>query len=131
VKLLIDNNLPPRLARGLAGLFEGEHEIQHIRARFGTGSLPDEEWIEAIGKDGGWSVLSGDRRIASKRPSRELFLRNNLVGFFPLPAVMKMPLFGMTARILTLWPVIEATTRTMDSGCFEIGVKTNRLRPIG
>lgn len=131
MKLLVDNNLPPRLARGLAGFFENEHHVEHIKDKFGTGGLPDEEWIVAIGREGGWSVLSGDRRIASKRPSRELFLRNGLVGFFPLPAVMGMPLTGMAARILTIWHVMEATTRAMESGCFEVGVKSNRLRPIG
>jgi len=71
VKLLVDNNLPPRLGRGLAALFHGQHHIEHIRDKFGTGSLPDETWIEALGKEGGWCVLSGDRRIATKRPSRE------------------------------------------------------------
>lgn len=56
------------------------------------GGLPDEEWIEALGREGGWSVLSGDIRIAKKRPSRDLFLRANLTGFFPLSAMMALPL---------------------------------------
>src|SRR3546814_14874182 len=79
VKLLVDNNLPPRLGRGLAALFEGEHHVVHIRDKFGTGSLPDAEWIERLGKEGGWSVLSGDRRIAKQKPSRALFLRAGLI----------------------------------------------------
>src|SRR3546814_13486053 len=78
----------------------GEHHVVHIRDKFGTGSLPDAEWIERLGKEGGWSVLSGDRRIAKQKPSRELFLRAGLIGFFPLPAVMQLKLHGMTARIL-------------------------------
>lgn len=70
MKLLVDNNLPPVLGRGLGALFHGQHHVEHIRDKFGTGSLPDETWIEALGKEGGWCVLSGDRRIATKRPSR-------------------------------------------------------------
>lgn len=112
-------------------VFEGRHRVEHIRDKFGTGSLPDEDWIAALGKEGGWCVLSGDRRIASKRPSRELFLRSNLVGFFPLPAVMDLPLTGKAARILTLWPVLETTAATMDRGCFELGIRGAKLRPIG
>lgn len=131
MKLLVDNNLEPRLARGLAALFEGQHEIRHIRDKFGTGSLADEEWIERLGREGGWSVLSGDRRIAKCRPSRDLFNRAALVGFFPLPAVMELALPARTARILTLWTLMETTTRTMDRGCFELGIKGSRLRPIG
>lgn len=131
MKLLVDNNLPPALGRGLGALFEREHLVQHMRDKFGTGSLPDADWIEALGREGGWCVLSGDRRIATKRPSRELFLRANLIGFFPLPAVMALPLNGIAARVLTIWPVLEATERTMTRGCFEVGIKGTRLRPIG
>ena len=131
MKLLVDNNLPPVLGRGLGALFLGQHHIEHIRDKFGTGNLPDETWIEALGKEGGWSVLSGDRKIATKRPSRELFLRANLIGFFPLPAVMALQLSSLAARVLTLWPVLVAAERTMDRGCFELGIKGARLRPIG
>ena len=130
MKLLVDNNLAPRLGRGLGALFDGIHEVVHIRDKFGTGSMPDEAWIEALGKEGGWSVLSGDRRIATKRPSRELFLKSNLIGFFPLPAVTRLPLTAMTARVLTIWPVIVTTAGAMDRGCFEVGIKSSRLRPI-
>lgn len=131
MKLLVDNNLPPVLGRGLGALFQGRHQVEHIRDRFGTGSLPDATWIAALGKEGGWCVLSGDRRIATKRPSRELFLRANLIGFFPLPAVMALPLHGIAARILTLWPLLETTGQIVDRGCFELGIKGTRLRPIG
>src|SRR3546814_3383929 len=84
--------------------------------KFGTGSLPDAEWIERLGKEGGWSVLSGDRRIAKQKPSRELFLRAGLIGFFPLPAVMQLKLHGMTARILLAWPAITIMSETIAQG---------------
>lgn len=83
MKLLVDNNLSPRLAEGFASIFKNQHQIDHIKAKFGTGSLPDETWIERLGAEGGWCVLSGDIRIAKKVPSRELFLRSRLIGFFP------------------------------------------------
>ncbi len=131
MKLLVDNNLAPVLGRGLGALFHGQHHVEHIRDKFGTGSLPDAAWIDALGREGDWCVLSGDRRIALKRPSREEFLRASLVGFFPLPAVMALPLHAFAARILTLWPVLEATRQTMARGCFELGIRGAKLRPIG
>ncbi|WP_125995719.1 hypothetical protein [Sphingomonas sp. S-NIH.Pt15_0812] len=130
MKLLVDNMLPPRMARGLGELFSDQHEVVHIRDKFQTGSLPDAEWIERLGREGGWCVLSGDRRIATKKPSRELFNRSNLVGFFPLPAVLGLPLHSMTARILMLWPSMNDTARVMDRGCFDLGIKGG-LRPVG
>lgn len=130
MKLLVDNNLPPRLGRGLAQLFDGEHHVEHIRDKFGTGSLPDEEWIELLAKEGGWCVLSGDRRIASKRPSRDLFLRSKLIGFFPLAALMKLPIERKASRILYLWPRMVSTSETLDRGCFGLGMKGDRLSAL-
>lgn len=130
MRLLVDNNLAPRLADGLAGLFKNLHHIEHIKAKFGTGDLPDEEWIERLGAEGGWCVLSGDIRIAKKPPSRELFLRSKLVGFFPLKAVLDLPVHRQAARILTLWNTMETVSNNVASGCFEVGITSTRLKQI-
>lgn len=128
MKLLVDNNLSPKLARGLAALFDGEHDVIHIREKFGTGGLPDEEWIEHLGREGGWCVLSGDRRIATRKPSRDLFLRSNLIGFFLLPAVLDLPVHRQAGRLLALWSVFEAVSKTTSRACYDVGIKGDRLR---
>lgn len=110
-------------------MFSGDHVVQHIKDKFSTGSLPDEAWIERLGLEGGWCVLSGDRRIATKRPSREAFLRANLIGFFPMPAVLDLPLHGLAARILTVWPSLLLIQSSVERGCFEVGIKA-KLRQI-
>jgi len=127
VKLLVDNNLPPRLGRGSAKLFEDEHRVEHIKDKFGTGSLTDEEWIKLIGAEGGWCVLSGDRRIASNKLQRGLFLANNLVGFFPKPAVMDLPFARQVSRLLYVWPSMESLATSTARGCFAIGIKGTKL----
>lgn len=121
---------PQRLGRGLGQLFAGEHHVEHIKDKFGTGSLTDEDWIVRLGQEGGWAVLSGDRRIVSKRPSRELFLRNNLVGFFPQSGVLDLPFARQVARILTLWSAMEAVATSTDRGCFAIGITGSKLQGL-
>jgi len=130
MKLMVDNNLSPLLGRGLGELLKGTHEVIHIKDKFGTGDLKDEEWIERLGKEGGWCVLSGDRQIAKRRPSRELFLRAGLVGFFPLPAVLDLTLPRMTARILTIWPAMEAIAGSTSRGCYSVGISGGKLQGI-
>tara|TARA_R110000850_G_scaffold37456_1_gene98728 strand:- start:200 stop:595 length:396 start_codon:yes stop_codon:yes gene_type:complete len=130
LKLLIDNNLPPSMGRGLGELFRKQHEIIHIKDKFGTGSLPDEQWIKELGKEGNWSVLSGDMRIAKKKPSRQVFLNNNLVGFFPAPSIMKLEFTKKVARVLYLWEVIEQQSKLVDRGCFELPMRSTTLRQI-
>lgn len=118
------------MAKSLAALFDGEHEILHIREKFGTGSLPDAEWIERLGKEGGWCVLSADRRIATKRPSRELFLRARLIGFFLASSLQDVPITKLVARILVLWPQIESQAGLVTSGCFEVTIAGTKLRQL-
>jgi hypothetical protein len=80
---LVDNDLPPRLARALHLIFEGDgDEIIALRQKFGRGDIKDADWIGRLGAEGGWAVLSADRRIARQKPSRELFIRAGLIGFF-------------------------------------------------
>ena len=46
MKMMVDENLPPALARALAALFAGQHQIIHLRERFGAGTT-DIEWMTA------------------------------------------------------------------------------------
>jgi hypothetical protein len=131
VKLLVDHNLPPRLAQALNVIFEPDDEIIALGAKFGRHNLKDEEWIPALGREGGWAVLSADLNIAKKRPSRELFVRAGLVGFFFSPAMQKWPLARQTARILTLWPQMTSHLKTTANGVFEVPASGNKFRSIG
>lgn len=131
MKLLVDNNLPPKLANGLAAFFDGEHEVVHIRTKFSTGSLDDEVWIRLLGNEGGWAVLSADMNIARKRPSRDLFVSMGLVGYFFSPAMQKWPLHRQAARVLTIWPQMILHMSTTANGVFEMPASSTKFRTIG
>lgn len=129
---MVDNDLPPRLATALHAIFEEDgDEVVALRHKFGRGNLKDEEWIPALGAEGRWAVISADQRIAKRRPSRELFLRNGLVGFFFNPALQKSPLHRQAARLLTIWPLIRAQHDLAANGCFAVPVKSTKFHSIG
>ena len=71
MKTIIDENLSPALAKALNALFAGEHQIVHMRDRFGPG-VKDVEWIGRLSDDGRWIVISGDAGITSGKPNRQL-----------------------------------------------------------
>jgi len=131
VKLLVDNNLPPRLAEALNVIFAPDHEITALRKKFGRGDLKDEEWIPKLGGEGGWAVLSADMNIARKRPSRQLFVGAGLVGFFLSPSLQKAPLNLQAARVLTIWPQMVSHMETTANGVFEVPVRGRKFRSIG
>lgn len=131
MKLLIDHNLPPRMAQALHTIFEPDHEVVSLWGKFGRHNLKDEEWIPALGREGGWAVLSADLNIARKRPSRELFIRAGLIGFFFSPAMQKWPLPRQAARILTIWPQMVSHVSTTANGVFELPSSGQKFRTIG
>jgi len=129
---MVDNDLPPRLAVVLNTIFEEDgDEIVSLREKFGRGNLKDEEWIPALGAEGRWAVISADQRIAKRRPSRELFIRNGLVGFFFNPALQKSALHKQAARLLTLWPQIRAQHALAANGCFAVPITGTKFHFIG
>jgi len=130
LKVFVDNNLPPVLARGLDALFATDHEVICHRDRFGETHVADEEWISALGAEGDWVVLSGDLNIAKKRPSRELFLRSGLVGFFPRAAVMELPLAKKASRILYVWDQMERIALNVRPGLFELQQRGERFAAL-
>jgi PIN like domain len=101
-------------------LFGDDHQVICHRDKYGKTHIADEEWIVALGSEGGWVVLSGDLNIAKKRPSRELFLRSQLVGFFPRRGVMELPIAKKAARILSVWDRMERISRDVRPGLFEL-----------
>ncbi len=131
MKLLIDHNLPPRLAVALNVIFEPDHEIIALRDKFGRSNLKDEEWIGALGAEGGWAVLSADMAIAKKKPSRDLFLGARLVGFFFSPSMQKWPLTKQTARVLMIWPDMVTLKGAVISGVYEMPASGGKFKQIG
>lgn len=131
MKLLVDHNLPPRLAVALNLIFTPMDTVVAISEKFGRSDLKDEDWIPALGREGGWAVLSADMNIARKRPSRELFVRAGLVGFFLNSTMQRWPLSRQAARVLTLWPQMTSHMNTTANGVFEMPSSGTKFRMIG
>lgn len=127
MKVLVDEHLPPALAHSLHALFDGEHQIEHVRDKFGTG-VTDIKWIETLNADGRWVVISADRRITRNRAEYTAFRQSKLIGFFMSKSVYKSPLVKQTARILLLWDgICEIAERVEGGAMFELPIKSNRI----
>lgn len=115
MKVIIDENLSPALAKALSALFVGEHEVDHIRNKFGAG-VEDAEWMRRLSEEGRWIVISGDARIA-RRKSEQAVLRNSrLIGFFLAPALNRAKVTMQMQRLLALWDDIEVIAKRVASG---------------
>ena len=132
MKVMVDNDLPPNLARALHLIFEADgDQVIALRDKFKRENVKDIDWIEVLGKEGDWAVLSADMRIAKQRPSRDAFVSAGLVGLFFPSSLQKATLAKQAARVLTLWPDIREQVRLNANGCFEMPAKGSKFRQIG
>ena len=130
MKLLVDENLPPALARALSALFPDKHEIIHLRAKFGP-AVKDIDWIKILGDEGKWIVLSSDRRITKNKAENQAFKSSKLIGFFFSAGLQKAKLTKQMERLMAVWETIETQVDLISGGgMFEIQMKGSRLEPL-
>lgn len=130
MKVLVDENLPPALARALDALFSSDHQVVHLREKFGPG-VKDKEWIEQLSAEGQWIVISGDRRITRNRVEYSVFRNSRLVGFFLSKGLNKAPVAKKMERILALWAAIETQSGIVAGGAmFVLPMKSTKLEQL-
>ena len=130
MKVLLDENLAPALARALDALFNGEHTVVHLRGKFGSG-VTDEKWINALNQDGRWIVISGDRRITRNHAEYQAFRNSRLIGFFLSKGLYKAKVVKQMERILAMWESMEALAHTVEGGAmFELPINGSRARQL-
>lgn len=130
MRVLFDNNLPPRLARALNELFAGEHEIVALRCKFAQ-TIEDVEWIRQLSREGTWVVVSGDRRITRNRAERDAFRNSRLIRFFLARGLYKSKVTKQAERILALWENMEKVVEVVQSGAmFELPMRSSRIKQL-
>lgn len=121
MKLFLDNCLAPRHAEALQILLP-EHRIVHLRHRF-PAETSDERWLEELGREGEWIVLSGDSRIHRSRHLSKAWRSSRLTAFFLKPAWMKLPLLEQHARLAQAMPQILELAGDHPRDCgFGVGI---------
>lgn len=127
---MVDENLPPAMAKSLAALFAGKHEIIHLREKFGPG-VTDTEWIAALNEEGQWITISGDRRITKNKAEQQAFKGSKLVGFFFARSLQRAKLIKQMERLMALWETMEQQAGIVSGGAmFELPMKSTKLKQI-
>ncbi len=130
MKLMADENISPYLARALRELFAVDHEIKHIRERFGP-STTDLSWIKTLNSEGNWIILSADRRITRNRTELHAFKSSSLIGFFLCRTIAQKPVHKQMIRILQIWESLEVQASLVRPGAaFEITERGEKFRSL-
>jgi PIN like domain len=136
VRLLVDHNISPYIARALAALAEPDgHEVKAKSELFdASGSVPDSEWLSVLGSQGGWAFVSDDHRLYRSPQERAAMLEARVIGFFLEPAWRKRNVteYERAARLILWLPKLAQQCEVVEPpAAYKLPFRhTSRLRPI-
>ena len=130
MKVFLDNNLSPFLAHSLNELLEPEgDQIFHLTDHFQP-QIDDLAWMRGLAEEGGWVVISADRRIYRNRLQREAWRRSRLIAFFLAPQFAKARNIEIAWRLLRWWPRIREQVAIMSAFELPFAYRTGRLKVL-
>jgi len=130
LKVFLDHNLSPKIARALAELFKDQHEVVALRDKFPI-NISDRDWIQQLSREDRWVVISGDRRITKNKIEYAAFRSSRLIGFFLNPGLQKASVVKQTERILAQWPtMVKQVELVRGSAVFELQMKGTNLKQL-
>jgi hypothetical protein len=114
MKIFIDENLSPFLAKGLHILEQpmaDGFEVLSIKEVFGKG-IKDEDWIPEVGRLKG-VVITQDKNIHRTKPQRDLFEQHGVGVFFISPPKGKgYTYWQMVELLINHWREIKEKCST-------------------
>jgi len=115
LKFLIDNNLPPAIARALHELCKADgHSVVALKDKF-TANMPDVDWIMDLSQESGWTVVSQDR--FTKGDAEKLAFRESGLPIFCLAKQWgQMTYWQKAENLVRWWPAIIQQSELIRGG---------------
>jgi hypothetical protein len=133
LKCLVDNNLPPALARALnelsANKFSGLEQVIALREKFPE-DTPDMTWIQALGQQGDWFILSADQFRKHGDLERKALRQSGLIVFCLSKSWAAQQYWEKCAHLLRWWPhIVEQAERLQGGAAFRVPWKLSGGKP--
>lgn len=119
MKFLVDNNLPPALARALNELSLPEgHQVEHLSPKFSK-NTKDLDWISTLSQEGGWAVITHDN--LNKGLEREALREAGLIVFFLDKSWKNYKFWDKAYQLTRWWPrIIEQANGISGGAAFKV-----------
>ncbi|MBC6437829.1 MAG: hypothetical protein GDA52_06770 [Rhodobacteraceae bacterium] len=128
VKVLLDHNMPPQIARALDAIVKPDgHEVKAFRDHFPV-NISDREYFGQLNL--GWIVISKDLANSRKKTERAAILSNNIVAFYLSPALQKKRVHQQAAAILWHWDKILGQRQIVKNGLFQLPENKSQFRSL-
>lgn len=125
MRFLFDNNLPPAWAAAFAAAsarrFSNESlgEIAALRDKFAA-STADLGWLEALGKQGGWTIVSCDAFRKQRGAERQVIREFGMSVFVLQASWATKPYWAKLSQFALWWPRIVDQANQIERSAFEV-----------
>jgi len=86
--------------------------------------MPDVEWLQKLGEEGDWVVISGDVRIARSAHERAAWHQSGLTVFFLKPGWTNIPPLEQHSKLShCLLAIMEHAERAKSGSGFTVSVQ--------
>lgn len=115
MNFLIDNNLPPAIARALHELSKVDgHRVVALKDKF-VQSESDVRWLATLKSEGGWSVVSQDR-FSKGDIERKAFRESGLPVFCLARQWGQAAYWSKAENLVRWWPAIVDQSERISGG---------------
>lgn len=133
MKCLVDNNLPPALARALNALstnkFSDLEQVIALREKFPP-NTSDVTWIQALGQEGDWFILSADQFRKHGDLERKALRQNRLIVFCLSKQWSSHHYWEHGANLLRWWPhIVDQAERLQGGAAFRVPWRLSGGKP--
>jgi hypothetical protein len=122
VKFFFDNNLAPKIAKGLNCFVSPENEVIHLKDKFAA-STEDADWMQALGREEGWIIVTADTRIGKNPHEIEAWKQAGHTIFFLKPGWLKINFWDQAQKFVKCFPeIIKTAERAKRGESFSVSV---------
>lgn len=121
---LLDNNLPPALAKAIQELsmaeWNGKHTVVHLRDKF-PANTPDSDWITDLSHHADrWVIVTHDN--LNKGLEREVLRRAGLLVFMLNKSWSSHTFWDKAYQLVRWWPaIVDQSERITGGAAFSLG----------
>jgi len=94
---------------------EIEDEIFTLREKFKP-DTPDITWLDQLGKEGNWIIVSGDLRISKRPQERDVWKASRLPTIFMTDQWSMAQKWEQASLLFRWWPDLKKTAKHLKPG---------------
>jgi hypothetical protein len=122
VKFFFDNNLAPKIAKGLNGFVSPDHKVIHLKEQF-PGSTDDVDWMRKLAQEEDLIIITADVRIGKNPQEIEAWKQAGHTIFFLKPGWTDMIFWVQAQKFVKCFPsIIEKARFAERSSSFIVSV---------